>query len=205
LKFFFEIIFLLSSTFASAATVTTTIAERRFFSLAALVGVSDSRLLNSDASYTSFFGAMYGAEALFRLVTLEKAEVHLFGRYLIFQQGGKNSSVDNLQINKNEIGVRAQIGSYFYMGFGYGFQNLKIKNSVEDFTVSASGPTLGAGLDFKVSPSFILGVSSWFSTASITKQSALTTHSHLDNVALFMNLTWMPVAINKVTTTVDGR
>lgn len=168
------------------------VTEKRPFALSLLGGLSESRVLNTDGSYAPYRGPSLGVEATFRLITLEQAEFHFFGRYFHHMQKGKNNSDDELVSGQTLIGFKTFIGPFFYMGAGYGTNKINLQTNTTDFTVNTLGPSLGMGLEFNISTDLFMGLNFWYSNAPIKFEPPLSSNSFLENGAFYLSLVWSP-------------
>lgn len=194
------IFFLISVCIKTQAKVqaSDTTEERGRFSLSALVGIGDSRVLNVDADYSSYRGYSIGLEGEFHLFVYQQTQLRLFTRYLTSEQTGKVNTSETLYLNQSLAGLKVFIGPYFYIGIGYGNNMTRFKTSSNDFLLNNMGPTQGLGAEFKVKDGFYMGLHGWYSNAPLKYELPLTSNSYIESGTLFLSFTWSPSSYTTV-------
>jgi hypothetical protein len=195
-------VFFIFCAFESGASSMTKRYEKGFFSLGLHSGMTQSRTLNSDATYAKFDGTSLGLQLEISLWQEDSGSIRFYtnwtGETAKEKDGG--FKVDNTSISG---GFKFYANSYIYMQSGYGEISQKYK-STNSYKVKNNFLSVGLGFDYPITESFSVGVLAQYVTNPIKKTPDINTNSFQENGFYGLVLTWSP-PITIINTTVNSR
>lgn len=154
-------------------------------------GYTQSRILNSDSSFSKFSGTNYGLQLEISLTQSQTGDIRIFGQWGSEDLKATANGV-KLKSDHFAAGLKFYANSWFFLQAGYGEADQAFSGGTDSYKVKNSLLTVATGFDYSISENVSLGVMAQYSTNPIKKTAAITSNSFSEAGQYLLTLTWSP-------------
>lgn len=167
--------------------------ERGLFSLQFFSGYEQTRLMNSDGTYSSYSGFSYGGGFDVQLWGAGAGEFRFFGIYEIGSAKGVQVSSDSLTREQGILGVKAFANESIFVAAGIGRTTQKYKNTVSTTTMIHRTTYISVGIEYPLSKNWFLNAAGYYQSGPISmSDNPISANSYFESSGLLLGIVWSP-------------
>ncbi|MBK9323439.1 MAG: hypothetical protein IPM97_10955 [Bdellovibrionaceae bacterium] len=174
--------------------------ERGAFTIGFMISNAEYRLLNQDATFANYRGVGYSGLIDVRLLSESYSELRAFGS--ISKNNLKSPSTDGNELANSDslVGLKAYVNPMLFLGIGYGENTQTLTTSVDSLSLKNNVIGIGAGIEFPVSSSLVLGLHAWYKANPLKKENSLGGNSFSEGYDVGLVLMWSPPSVTTILT-----